>query len=33
MADMTIFAHDAFNMTSLSAAIQQAPYVPQLLGK
>lgn len=33
MADMTIFAHDAFNMTSLSAAIQQAPYVPQLLGQ
>ncbi len=32
MADMT-FAHYAFNMTLLSAAIQQAPDVPQLLGK
>ena len=32
MADLSIFAHNAFHMTSLSAAIQAAPYVPQLLG-
>lgn len=33
MADLNIFAHGAFHMTALSAAIQQAPYVPQLLGQ
>jgi hypothetical protein len=33
MADLNIFNHGAFHMTALSAAIQQAPYVPQLLGQ
>ena len=33
MADMSIFGHEAFQMTSLSAAIQAAPFVPQLLGQ
>lgn len=33
MADLAIFNRDEFSMTSLSAAIQRAPYVPQLLGQ
>ena len=33
MADLNVFNHGAFNMTSLSTAIQQAPYAPQLLGQ
>jgi len=34
MADLALLAsHAAFSMTSLSAAIQKAPYVPQLLGQ
>ena len=33
MADLNVFTHGAFNMTSLSTAIQQAPYAPQLLGQ
>ena len=33
MADLNIFAHDAFSMTSMSTAIQAAPYAPQLLGQ
>ena len=34
MADLALLAaHTAFSMTSLSAAIQKAPFVPQLLGQ
>lgn len=33
MADLNIFAHEAFSMTSMSTAIQAAPYAPQLLGQ
>jgi len=34
MADLALLAsHAAFSMTTLSAAIQKAPYVPQLLGQ
>lgn len=34
MADLALLAsHTAFSMTTLSAAIQKAPYVPQLLGQ
>ncbi|MDR2325492.1 MAG: major capsid protein [Acidovorax sp.] len=33
MADLNIFNQGAFHMTALSAAIQQAPYAPQLLGQ
>lgn len=33
MADINLFSHGAFSMTTLSAAIQQAPYTPQLLGQ
>ncbi len=33
MADLALFGHGAFSMTTLSAAIQKASYVPQLLGQ
>ncbi|WP_374005521.1 major capsid protein [Delftia lacustris] len=32
MADIGIFNHSAFGMSELSSAIQEAPYVPRLLG-
>lgn len=32
MADIAVFNHSRFHMTSLSAAIQEAPYIPRFLG-